>query len=80
MRAIEDRRQIESIQLENWGESIGTDGVTDIIAYEEYGEMSTITWFEVFTNNHPEPTRRVNGRFVQIVNYKEGSVQPKEKF
>lgn len=72
MNATSDKRQISSLVIDynqrvrDWNPAVGTDGVTNIAAYDENGYL-TETWFAIYVGE--ELVWRVNGKFVVAVNY-----------
>lgn len=67
--ARHDEREIRLLLFENSPPiTVGLHGVTQIVAYEENGEMAPILWFAIYESENM--TGRVNGRFVSGISYK----------
>ncbi len=71
-RMFDDPREIVSIIVEGARYQVGWRDCTKIEYTEEGGEMGTVPWFAVwFTGDDIWPSKRINGKFVVEVNYKE---------
>jgi len=67
MNIRRDERQIEQILLMDYAYTKDVNGVEKIVPYEEYGEMASVTWYEVWVDGRLES--RVNGKYVVEVRY-----------
>lgn len=69
MRIIDDPRPITRLfQANDAGWHVGgACGTTKIVAYEEYGQMAPVTWFEIWKGD--VIVSRVNGASVEVVRY-----------
>jgi hypothetical protein len=48
---IEDKRKIRAISKEWWSIAVGQDGITEIIVYQEPGQIEMVNWFAIYKGN-----------------------------
>lgn len=73
MTTRKDHRAITSLVIDygqrvhDWNPIVGSNGVTKIAVYDEYGEMSYVPWFAIYVGE--EIVWRVNAKYVVEVCY-----------
>ena len=62
-----DERKIKSIFWQDAEIEVGSNGVTDIVPYDEPGEMGHVVWFEIWSGDLI--WHRINARCLHGVTY-----------
>jgi hypothetical protein len=71
-----DERTISGLVIDDnqraydWNPTVGNNGITKIVAYDEAGEMAYVPWFAIYADDNL--VRRVNGKYVVEISYTKG--------